>query len=187
MARVRSVASAELPPDLAEIYERFADAYGPFRNQVAVFAHVPAAMRHLMSMLMELRAAATLPKRYLEIAIVVVSQLNECHYCIAHHKPFLAVEGLSPEGIERLLDRDNPELDDVDRLVVEYAQAAWEAPNRIRDSLFDRLRRHFSEAQIVELTLRITLCGFFNRFNDALRIEEEDAAPTIQEARSSPA
>jgi uncharacterized peroxidase-related enzyme len=187
MARVRSIASAELPPDLAEVYERFAGGYGPFRNQAAVFAHVPAAMRHLMPMLMELRAAATLPKRYLEIAIVVVSKLNECHYCIAHHKRFLAVEGLSLEAIDRLLDQDNPELDDVDRLVIEYAQAAWEAPNRIKDSLFDRLPRHFSEAQIVELTLRITLCGFFNRFNDALQIEEEDESPAIQETRSSPA
>jgi len=173
MARVRSIESAELPPDLAKIYERFAGSYGPFRNQVAVFAHVPAAMKHLMSLLMELREAATLPKRYLEVAIVVVSKLNECHYCVAHHKPFLAVEGISPEGIDRLLEPDNPELDDVDRLVIAYAQAAWETPNRIRDSLFTQLRTHFSEAQIVELTLRITLCGFFNRFNDALQIEEE--------------
>jgi len=176
MARVRSIRSDELSPDLADVYERFAGTYGPFRNQVAVFAHVPAAMRHLMSMLMELRDAATLPKRYLEIAIVVVSKLNECHYCVAHHKPFLAVEGISPEGIDRLLDAGNPELNDVDRLVIEYAQAAWETPNRIRDSLFERLRQHFTEPQIVELTLRITLCGFFNRFNDALQIEEEDEA-----------
>ncbi|HVJ51905.1 MAG TPA: carboxymuconolactone decarboxylase family protein [Aliidongia sp.] len=173
MARVRSIPSSELPPDLAEIYERFAGAYGPFRNQVAVLAHVPAALTHLMSMLMELRAAATLPKRYLEIAIVVVSKLNECHYCVAHHKPFLAVEGMSSDAIDRLLDPDNPELDEVDRLVVEYARAAWETPNRLRDNLFERLRQHFTEAQIVELTLRITLCGFFNRFNDALQIEEE--------------
>jgi uncharacterized peroxidase-related enzyme len=176
MARVRSIASAELPPDLAEVYERFAGGYGPFRNQVAVFAHVPAAMRHLMLLLMELREAATLPKRYLEIAIVVVSKLNECHYCVAHHKPFLAVEGISPEGIDRLLEADNCELDALDRLVIEYAHAAWETPNRIREGLFDRLREHFSEAQIVELTLRITLCGFFNRFNDALQIEEEPEA-----------
>ena len=177
MARVRDIPSSELPPDLAEIYENFAGAYGPFRNQVAVFAHVPQALRHLMSMLMELREAKTLPKRYLEIAIVVVSKLNECHYCVAHHKPFLVVEGLSPEGIDRLLDyQDHPELDQVDRLVVEYAQAAWETPNRIRDNLFERLRAHFTEAQVVELTLRITLCGFFNRFNDALQIEEEPEA-----------
>ncbi|WP_428489695.1 carboxymuconolactone decarboxylase family protein [Rhodopila sp.] len=176
MARVRDIPSAELQPDQAAIYERFAAEYGPFRNQVAVFAHVPAAMRHLMSMLMELREAATLPKRYLEIAIVVVTKLNECHYCVAHHKPFLAVEGLSPDAIDRLLEEDNPELDDVDRIVVAYARAAWETPSRIRDNLFEHLRRHFSEAQIVELTLRITLCGFFNRFNDALRIEQEDDA-----------
>ncbi len=176
MARVRSIPSSELPSDLAEIYERFAGEYGPFRNQVAVFAHVPDAVRHLMGLLMALRQAETLPRRYLEIAIVVVSKLNECHYCVAHHKPFLAVEGISPNGIERLLEADNPELDDIDRLVIEYAKAAWQTPNRIRDSLFERLRAHFSEAQIVELTLRITLCGFFNRFNDALRIEQEAEA-----------
>ncbi|MBR0665128.1 carboxymuconolactone decarboxylase family protein [Roseomonas hellenica] len=177
MARVRDIPSSELPPDLAAIYERFAADYGPFRNQVAVFAHVPAALRHLMAMLMELREAKTLPKRYLEIAIIVVSKLNECHYCVAHHTPFLTVEGISPAGIDRILDyRDHPELDEVDRVVVEWAIAAWETPNRIRDALYQRLRAHFSEAQVVELALRTTLCGFFNRFNDALQIEEEQEA-----------
>lgn len=174
MARVRSILSAELPPDLAAVYDRFAAEYGPFANQVAVLAHVPAALRHLMPMLMELREVATLPKRYLELAIVAVSKLNECHYCVAHHKPFLAVAGVSPEGADRVLDyADHPEFDATDRLVVEYAIAAWERPNRIPEALFTRLRAAFTEAQVVELTLRITLCGFFNRFNDALRIEEE--------------
>jgi uncharacterized peroxidase-related enzyme len=177
MARVRNIRSEELPPDLAAIYERFAGLYGPFRNQVAVFAHVPAALRHLMSLLIELRDAATLPKRTLELAIVTVSKLNACHYCVAHHTPFLVVEGVSPAGVDRILDyRDHPEFDERDKLVVEYAIAAWEQPNRIGDTLFTRLRRHFSEAQIVELTLRITLCGFFNKFNDALGIEEEAEA-----------
>ena len=177
MARVRSIPSTELPPDLAAIYERFAADYGPFRNQVAVLAHVPAALRHLMPMLMELRAAATLPKRYLELAIVAVSKLNECAYCVAHHTPFLVPEGISAEGVARVLDfRDHPEFDAVDRLVVEYTIAAWNSPNRIPAALFERLRAHFPEAQIVELTLRITLCGFFNKFNDALGIEEEEEA-----------
>jgi len=180
MARVHDVASSELSPELARIYEEFAGAYGPFRNQVAVFAHVPAAVRHLMPLLMELRAAATLSKRYLELAIVAVSQVNACDYCVAHHKPFLAVEGVSASGVDRLLDyQDHPELNEVDRLVVEYAVAATERPNRLPDALFARLRRHFTEAQIVELTLRITLCGFFNKFNDALQIEEESEAVAL--------
>ena len=149
----------------------------PSPTRSRLFAHVPAALRHLMPLLMELRAAKTLPKRALELAIVTVSQLNACHYCVAHHKPFLAVEGVSAAGADHLLDyRDHPELDAADKLVVEYAIAAWERPNRIPDELFARLRRHFTEAQIVELTLRITLCGFFNKFNDALQIEEEPEA-----------
>jgi AhpD family alkylhydroperoxidase len=182
MARVRDIPASELSADLAEIHRAFS-GYGPFANQVAVFAHVPAALRHLMPLLMELREAKTLPKRALELAIVTVSQLNACHYCVAHHTPFLAVEGVSPEGAARLLDyRDHPEFDAADRTVVEYAIAAWESPNRIPESLFARLRGIFSEAQIVELTLRITLCGFFNKFNDALAIEDEQGAAALAKA-----
>lgn len=177
MARVRDIRPEELPGDLAEIYREFGGGYGPFRNQVAVFAHVPAALRHLMPLLMELRAAKTLPRRALELAIVTVSQLNACHYCVVHHKPFLAVEGVSPQGADRILDyRDHPELDATDRLVVEYAIAAWEHPNRIPEALHARLRQAFTEAQIVELTLRIAMCGFFNKFNDALGVEDEEEA-----------
>src|SRR5438552_8724742 len=122
MARVRNIAADELPADLAAIYREFAGNYGPFANQVAVFAHVPAALRHLMPLLLELRAAKTLPKRALELTIVTVAQLNAYQYCVAHHKPFLAVEGVSPAGADRILDyRDHPELDEVDRLVDQYA------------------------------------------------------------------
>lgn len=66
MARVRSIPASELPPELAAVYEHFAEQYGPFRNQAAVFAHVPAALRHLMAMLIELRETASLPKRVLD-------------------------------------------------------------------------------------------------------------------------
>jgi AhpD family alkylhydroperoxidase len=186
MARVRSIPSSELPPELADIYERFASGYGPFRNQAAVFAHVPPALRHLMSMLMELREAKTLPKRYLEIAIIIVSKLNECDYCVAHHKPFLVVEGLSPEAVDGLLEWEtNPHLDPVDKLVAEFATRVWSDTHRLRDDLFTRMREHFTEAQIVELTLRTTLCGFFNKFNDALQIEEEEEATAKVRALAS--
>jgi uncharacterized peroxidase-related enzyme len=177
MARVRDIAPAELPAEARAVYERFVAGYGPFRNQVAVFAHSPPAVTHLMGLLLELRQSGTVRRRHLELAIVAVSKLNECHYCVAHHKPMLMVEGLSDAGVDRMLDyRDHPELDDIDRLVVEYTIAVTNNPQRIGDALFARLRARFSEAQIVELTLRIALCGFFNRFNDALQIDDEVAA-----------
>ena len=73
MARVRNIGSAELPADLADIYEEFAGAYGPFRNQVAVFAHVPAALRHLMPLLIELRAAKVLPESVVRVGSKTVN------------------------------------------------------------------------------------------------------------------
>jgi len=173
MARVRDIGSAELPAAARAVYERFVADYGPFRNQVAVFAHSPPAVTHLMGLLLDLRASGTVGRRYLELAIVAVSKLNECHYCVAHHKPMLIVEGLSSAGADSVLDyRDHPEFDDTDRLVVEYTVAVTNNPQRIGDALFARLRARFSEAEIVELTLRIALCGFFNRFNDALQIDD---------------
>lgn len=177
MARVKTIGPEALPPEAAAVYRRFLDTYGPFDNQVAVFAQVPAALQHLMGLLLDLRAAATLPRRDLEIALVTVSRLNDCAYCVAHHRPKLSVEGLPDDAIEAIpYQPEHPALTDRDRLVIDYASRAWQDPRRIDDALFARLRQHFDEAQIVELTLRATLCGFFNRFNDALRIEEEAEA-----------
>lgn len=174
MARVRDVEIDEVPEDVRPTYRRFATEYGPFLNQVRVLAHRPPALRHLMAMLMELAEEAVLPKRYLEIALVTVSKLNTCAYCVAHHTPRLVEQGLDADTAARILEPDCPGLDPVDRLVRDYAVQVTTRPGRMRDAIFDDLRRHFSEAQIVELTLRTALCGFFNRFNDALQIEIED-------------
>jgi AhpD family alkylhydroperoxidase len=102
----------------------------------------------------------------------VTSKLNACRYCVAHHTAPLRVEGLSEAAIE-MLPALHEELDEVDRLVVDYTVAVTNSAQRIPERIFDALRAHFSEAQIVELTLRIALCGFFNRFNDALQIDNE--------------
>jgi uncharacterized peroxidase-related enzyme len=174
MPRVTSLSPSTLPPSAAAVFEKFT-RYGPFADQASVLAHVPPALEHLCSMLMELKHRRAIDWRYVELAIVVVSKLNACDYCVASHGPALQIEGLSPEAVAAV-PGDHPELTDVDRLVIEYATQVTLAHGRLRDAVFARLRQHFSEAQIVELTLRIALAGFFNRFNDALQIDDGRAA-----------
>jgi uncharacterized peroxidase-related enzyme len=178
MARVRDVEIDELSEALRPLYARIAGEYGPFLNQVRVFAHRPPALEHIMGLLLDLADDALLPRRQLEIALVTVSRLNACAYCVAHHTPRLVEQGLDADTAANILAPDCPGLDDLDRLVRDFAVAVTTRPNRMGDAIFDELRRHFDEAQIVELTLRIALCGFFNRFNDALAIEIEDGALT---------
>ena len=174
MARVRDVEIEEVPEDVRPVYQRFASEYGPFLNQVKVFAHCPPALRHIMGLLLDLAGEALLPKRYLEIVLVVVSKLNECTYCVAHHAPRLIDQGLPPDAVENILEEKVPHFDEVDLLVRDFAVQVTNKPQTMRDAIFTELRKHFSEEQIVELTLRTALCGFFNRFNDALMIETED-------------
>ena len=172
MARVRNVEIDEVTAELRPIYRRFTE-YGPFLNQIRVFAHRPPALKHIMGMLLEMADEALVPKRYLEIAVVTVSKLNECAYCVAHHAPQLVNQGLAPDTVARILEDDCPGLDDIDRLVRDFAKQVTTQPQTMRDAIFDQLRTHFTEAQIVELALRTALCGFFNRFNDAMQIDME--------------
>lgn len=174
MARVRDVLLDEVPKELQPTYQRFAESYGPFLNQVKVFAHRPPALEHIMGLLLDLADESVLPKRYLEIALVVVSKLNECTYCVAHHTPRLVEQGLAAASVAAILEPQVPGFDEVDCLVRDYAMQVTSKPQYMSDEIFERLRAHFSEEQIVELTLRTALCGFFNRFNDALQIGMEE-------------
>lgn len=174
MARVRDIEINDVPEDARPIYQTFVEEYGPFLNQVRVFAHRAPALKHIMGLLLELKQEQVIPPRLLEIVLVTVSQLNQCTYCVSHHAPKAIDSGLPPNTINTILQPDAPGLNEVERLVRDYAVAVTKSPYAIRDAMFEQLKQHFSEAQIVELTLRAALCGFFNRFNDALQLEIED-------------
>jgi uncharacterized peroxidase-related enzyme len=173
MSRISMKGRADLPEALRPLWDKMT-TYGAFENQAGVMVHRPPIFKHTWSLLVDLADAGTLSKRHLELALVAVSLLNRCEYCVSHHAPKLAIQGVSEEGAERLLDyKDHPELDDLDKLVVEYAVAVTNNWNTTRDAIFGRLKEHFTEAQIVELTWRIALCGAFNRFNDILQLDVE--------------
>lgn len=182
MPRISAKTKQDLPRELWPLWERM-QSYGAFENQAGVMAHRPPIFKNTWALLTELAEDAVLPKRYLELCLVTVSLLNKCTYCVAHHAPKLAVQGISESGAARLLDyKAHPELDEVDKLVVEYAIAVTNSWNRTRDEMFARLRQHFTEPQIVEMTWRIALCGAFNRFNDILQLEIEDGVTTREAA-----
>lgn len=174
MSRISIKSREDLPDALRPLWDTMT-TYGAFENQAGAMAHRPPIFKNIWTMLIELSGEAVLPKRYLELCVVTVSLLNRCTYCVSHHTPMLSVQGISEDGAARLLDyEEHPELDDVDKLVVEYAIAVTNNWNRTRDEIFTRLKQHFTEAQIVEMTWRTALCGAFNRFNDILQLEIED-------------
>jgi hypothetical protein len=79
---------------------------------------------------------------------------------------------------------DSPLLTDREKAAVLWAEHVTLNTARERDDVFSEVRRHFDDAEIVELTLMSGLFNMFNRFMDSLQIPVE-AAPEVDKIRSS--
>jgi len=71
--------------------------------------------------------------------------------------------------------RTNPLFSDAERMALEFAMAAAAVPNDVTDELIERMKRHWTDGQIVEITAVVSLFGFLNRWNDSMAtpLEEE--------------
>ena len=69
--------------------------------------------------------------------------------------------------------RDSPLFSDAERVALEYAERMTITGQNVDDALFARLKQHYSESQIVELTAAIALENFRSKFNPALGIEAQ--------------
>lgn len=62
---------------------------------------------------------------------------------------------------------------DLEKLILHYAVAMTATPVEVSDDLFARLRQHFNERQLVELTSAIAWENYRARFDHAYGIEAE--------------
>ena len=58
-----------------------------------------------------------------------------------------------------------------EKVALRYAERMTTDSNNVDKALWADLRQHFDEGQIIELAAAIGLFNYFNRFNNALRME----------------
>jgi alkylhydroperoxidase family enzyme len=64
--------------------------------------------------------------------------------------------------------RDSEVFTELERLVLEYAEAMTDTPPSVTDEMVERLSGHLSEAQLVELTAIVSVENLRSRINAAL-------------------
>lgn len=81
--------------------------------------------------------------------------------------------GVSEESIYAMADKeDNPHLfTERELAALEFAEAMTKDSNNVSDDLWNRLRKHFDEGEIIELACVIGVFNYFNRFNNALNVD----------------
>ena len=120
----------------------------------------PDILQALSAFTAPLYPGGLLERALQERVTVAVSEANACQYCSASHTGSLRRMNLSPE--DALTPRESAAL--------AYVAAAVANPPAVSDALYAETRAHFTEEEIVELTLLIGLTGMLNRFNDCRRV-----------------
>ncbi len=82
-------------------------------------------------------------------------------------------EGGLDKVAEVLNWRESKLFTDAERVALEYAEEITYTDRQVDDALFAEVKKHFSDAQIVELTAAIALENFRSKFNPTLGVEAQ--------------
>lgn len=102
---------------------------------------------------------------------VRVSQINHCPFCVDLNSATLMNRGASAEKVEALERwRESALFSEPERAALDYAETMTLSQAGVDDALMERLKRHFDDDAIVELTGLIAFQNLSSKFNAALDV-----------------
>lgn len=101
---------------------------------------------------------------------------------MAHNAGGSLQQGIADEKLAAVWEyKSSPLFTEAERAALDLAVAAAAQPNAVTDEMFERVKQHWSEGQIVEIVALISFFGFMNRYNDTMATPLEDEPIEIAE------
>ncbi len=113
-----------------------------------------------------------LPWRVREAARMTIAHINGCSVCQGWRTPELAKHGVDEELYAHVDDPEHPGYSAQEALAIEYADKFATDHRSIDDAFFARLKDHFSDPEILELTICIGDWMAFGRLTAVLDLDE---------------
>jgi AhpD family alkylhydroperoxidase len=107
----------------------------------------------------------------LELVKIRASQINGCAFCLDMHTKDARAAGESEQRIYLLSAwREAPFYSERERAALEWTEAiTLIADNHVPDEIYESVKAHFSEEELVNLTLAINTINSWNRLSIAFR------------------
>jgi alkylhydroperoxidase family enzyme len=174
MARVPLIEETKHPELAASIAKIKGARGGRLINIYRLMLHSPALANAWFDLNQAVRYGTEIDGQSRELAVIRVAILNGVEYVQRAHGPAYALqEGLTPEQVAALSDWRGSQLFNAQqRALLAYTDAMTENIE-VTDDVFDNARQHFSERQIVELSLLIGAYNMLTRFLQALKVDPE--------------
>src|SRR6202166_1751485 len=133
-------------------------AYGSGIEPVEIWAHRPKMMSGMGKFQQAVRKGNAVEERLKNLVELKGAQMIGCEFCVDLGSQICRNSGLSDEELLALpRSRHSALLTLREKLALDYAVAVMRTPVEVTDELFDRVREHFSDEQLVEITALLTL------------------------------
>src|SRR5882724_13065861 len=178
MARVPLIQEQD-HPELAEAMAKYsAGRRGKLINVYRMLLHSPDLAESWFNHSNAVRWKTTLSGRLREIVIIRMGRLTNSQYVLRQHIPQLALaEGLTLEDCSELADwQASTRFSESERAALAYADSMTREIV-VPDEVFDKVKAHFNDREIVELTVLIASYNMNARVMQALRLDLEPLDP----------
>ena len=146
----------------------------------------PGAMKAMLALEHYVRTSGLEP-RLLELVRLRASYLNGCAYCVDMHTKDARVAGESEQRLFAVpVWRETPFFTPRERAALAWTEAVTElGRSGVPDPVFEEARRHFTEAEIVNLTMAVVAINGWNRLAVSFRAEPGKYQPQTSPAQSA--
>jgi alkylhydroperoxidase family enzyme len=165
----------DVPADAAMLVERIRnERRGTLLKLYKALLNSPALAQSWFEHLNAVRWKTALSGRLRELVIIRIAYIHSVAYVLRQHIPKLAgADGVSVLECDALKDwATSSFFNGAERAALAYADSATTVV-KVPDDVFEPLRAHFSQREIVELTVLIATYNMHVRVVEALKIEPE--------------
>ncbi len=180
MARIQGVSRDQAGPVVKLVY-RFMTrgvqrmtgrhpARGNGIEPLEIWAHQPKAMSAMGRFQGAVRKGDLVDERTKNLIELRGAQMIGCEYCVDLGSQICRNSGFSDAELLALPRYRQSELfTEREKLALDYAAAVMRTPVEVTDELFARMKEHFTDAQMVEITALLTVVNL-NRLNAAFGV-----------------
>jgi uncharacterized peroxidase-related enzyme len=131
-------------------------------------AHRPEVLKSFVPLYGAIMGPGAVGQRVKELVYLTCSYTNQCAFCTAAHTASSRKAGVTDDELRALQAGDEQPFDAAERAAIAYVRDLTRTATAAdsREALF----AHFTEEQIVEITLVAAMANFTNRFNNGLQI-----------------
>jgi AhpD family alkylhydroperoxidase len=147
----------------------------------------PEALKAVLQVSAYINNHSGLEPSLLNLVFLRASQINGCAWCIDMHTKDARALGETEQRLYLVSAwREAPFYTERERAALAWAEAVTlVAKDHVPDDVYEHAKQHFSDKELVNLTLAITQINVWNRFNVAFRNIAGSYQPNTQPLKKS--